>query len=117
DRKRFIDLFAPARRLARRGAYGSADRSHGIRVERELPALFELAGGREVQIAAAVGLHGAGFLARDVFLVPGGTDLYDLVELSHSASVMLPACSGQSNANADNNVMATEVILRLNGLT
>src|SRR5438046_4416742 len=83
DRQRLIDLFAPAGRLARRGAHGSADRGHRIRVERELPALFELAGRREVQISPAVGLHGARFLAGDVLLVLGGTDLYDLVELSH----------------------------------
>ncbi len=83
DREGFIDLLAPARRLARRGAHRSADRGHGVRVKGELPALFELAGGGQVQITAAIGLHGAGFLARDVFLVPGGADLYDLVELSH----------------------------------
>ena len=86
DRERLIDLFAPAGRLARRGAHGSADRGHRIRVERELPALFELACRGEVQISPAVGLHGARFLAGDVLLVPGGTDLYDLVELSHSIS-------------------------------
>ncbi len=83
DREGLIDLLPPACRLAWRGADRSADRSHGIRVERELPAFFELASGREVQITAAVRLHRAGFLARDVFLVPSGADLYDLVELSH----------------------------------
>jgi predicted RNA-binding protein associated with RNAse of E/G family len=48
-----------------------------------LPAFFELTGRRKVQITAAVGLHRTGFLARNVFLVPAGADLYDLVQLSH----------------------------------
>ena len=45
DRDRLVDRTPTARDLARRGAYGAADRGHRIGVEGELPALFELAGG------------------------------------------------------------------------
>src|SRR5207245_2216092 len=101
DRERLVDLFAPARRLARRGADGATDRRHGDWIESELPALFELTGRGKVEVAAAVRLHGAGFLARNVVLIPSRADLDDLVQLSHASSVMLPTRSGQSNATAD----------------
>ena len=84
DRERLVDLFAPARGLARRGAHGAADRGHWVRIESELPRLLVLAGRREVEIPAAVRLHGTGFLTRDVVLVPGRPDLHHLVQLSHA---------------------------------
>src|SRR5438093_652757 len=83
DREGLVDLFAPARRLARRSAHRTADRRHGVRIERELPALLELTRRGEIQVPAAIRLDGAGLLARDVVLIPAGTYLYDLVELSH----------------------------------
>jgi hypothetical protein len=85
DRERLVDLFAAARGLARGGADRSADRRHRVRIERELPGLLEFACRGEVQVSPAVGLHRTGFLARDVVLIPAGTDLYDLVQLSHRA--------------------------------
>src|SRR6185436_4008141 len=70
------------------------------RIESELPCLLELAGRREVEISAAVGLHGTGFLTRDVVLVPGRPDLHHLVQLSH-AWLMLPTAHGASNEQSD----------------
>ncbi len=74
DRERPVDVAAAAGSLARSGAHVGAHRGDRIRLAREDVALFETTLSGEVQIAAAVRADGAGFLALDVALEPGGVD-------------------------------------------
>ena len=77
DRQRPVDVAATAGPLARGGADVRAHRRDRVRVAGQDVALFEPSFGGEVQVAAAVGPDGAGFLAFDVALEPGGVDGLD----------------------------------------
>ena len=71
DGQRAVDITAPTGTLTRRGADVRAHGRHGIGLARKDVTLLEASLCREVQVAAAVGAHGARFLALDVALQPG----------------------------------------------
>src|SRR6185312_1213500 len=90
DRQRPIDVAAPARTLAWRGADVGAHRRDRVRLTRQDVALLEPALGGQVEVATAVRPDRAGFLAFDVALEPGGVDRLDeefLGLLDHQAGV------------------------------
>ena len=77
DGQRPVDVAATARPLARRRAHVRAHRRDRVRLAGEDVPLLEPAFGGEVEIAPAVGADGAGLLALDVALQPGGVDRLD----------------------------------------
>jgi hypothetical protein len=96
DRERPVDVAAAARALARGGADIRAHRRDRIRLAREDVALLEPALRGEVEVAAAVGADGAGFLALDVALQPGGINRLDeeLLADVEGQGVAEPQCVG-----------------------
>ena len=75
NRERLVDVGTPAGLLARGAAHVAANRCDGVRVAGEDVALLEATLRREHQVAAAVGVHRAAFLALDVALQPIDADL------------------------------------------
>ena len=69
--ERAVDIAAPARAFARRGADVRAHGGHRVGVAGEDVPLLEATLGREVEVAAAVRADGTRFLALDVALEPG----------------------------------------------
>ena len=74
DRKRPVDVAAPAGPLARRRADVGAHCGDRVGFPRQDVALFEPALGGEIQVAAAVRADGTRFLALDVALQPRRVD-------------------------------------------
>ena len=74
DRERLVDVGAAAGLLAGRGADVAADRRDRVRVAGEDVALLEAALGGQHQVAAAIGIDRAAFLAFDVALKPIDAD-------------------------------------------
>ena len=74
DRERLVDVGATAGLLAGRGADVAADRRDRVRVAGEDVALLEAALGGQHQVAAAIRIDRAAFLAFDVALKPVDAD-------------------------------------------
>ena len=72
DRERSVDVATAARPLAGRRAHVRAHRGDRVRLARQDVPLLEPPFGGEVEVAPAVRADGAGFLALDVALEPGG---------------------------------------------
>ena len=72
NREWSIDVAATAGALTRGGADVRTHGGDGIRLAGEEVALFKATFGGEVEVAAAVGADGAGLLALDIALEPGG---------------------------------------------
>ena len=96
DRERAVDVAAAAGALARGRADVRAHRRDRVRLAREDVALLEPALRGEVEVAAAVRADGAGFLALDVALQPGGIDRLDeeLLADVEGQGVAEPLCVG-----------------------
>ena len=106
DRERAVDVAAAAGALARGRADVGAHRRDRVRLAGQDVALLEPALGGEVEVAPAVRADGAGFLALDVALEPGGVhrldeELLGLVE-GHEADVpFLRAAAGRRETSAE----------------
>ena len=77
NREWSIDVAAAAGALAWCGADVRTHGGDGVWFAGEEVALFEATLGGEIEVAAAVGADGAGLLALDVALKPGGVDWLD----------------------------------------
>ncbi len=95
-----VDVAAAAGALAGRRAHVGAHRRDRVGLARQDVALFEAPLGGEVEVTPAVRADGAGLLALDVALEPGGVhgldeELLGLVE-GHGAGRAFPAGAGRA---------------------